>query len=634
MIFINFFNRNFAFALLLFYSAAFAGNGNEKSSHEKVSDLGVYIGYSEPVYKGYSYHSCYVMMPDSVKLAVDVFLPKKAKQGEKFPAILYLTRYGRSLQAKVPFRWLKDPVLVMISEKEIEFFTSYGYACVIVDVRGSGASFGERTMEFSPKEVKDGYDIVEWIIHQPWSDGTVGSTGVSYVGTTAELLLVNKHPAVKACIPRSSIFDLYNHMMFPGGVRQGPFIRIWENTTNSLDNNDFAIFGKKAERLLSGINPVDGDRHKKFLKEALALHQGNFQVYDGLAYVNFRDDRQPGTGLCSNDYSIHSNRRAIEESGTPIYRIGGWYDGALTKSVIEGMLNTSNTKRILIGPWDHGPRDNASPFSPAGEVNFNVHAEMLRFFDHYLKGIDNRIDKEKKINYFTIGEEKWKQSDTWNFIDENDITFHLSADRRLVTDAEAVTEGDAAYIVDYSANSGNTSRWNSQTPLYKNGPTRYPDRREQSDKLLNFTSFPFSSDVEITGQPIVDLYLSADAADAVIFCYVEDVAPEGTITYVTEGLFRAQHRKISDNVSGYQQAGPYHSFKKEDAMPLTPGETARLQFDMMPISYLFRAGHSLRFSIAGADSLHFDLPAEKPSSIYVSCSEQYPSRILLPVVDR
>ncbi len=630
-------NKPFRVSAFIFFLSlcfqTFAGGGSEKPSTEKVSDFGIYTGYSEPVHKGFSYYSDYVTMPDSVKLAADVFLPKKAKDGEKFPAIIYLTRYVRSLQAKVPFRWLKDPVLVVVPEKEIVFFTSHGYACVIVDVRGSGASLGGRMMEFSPQEVRDGYDIVEWIIRQKWSDGKVASTGVSYVGTTAELLLVNKHPAVKACIPRSNIFDLYNHVMFPNGVRQGPFIKIWGHTTQSLDGNDFSVFGNKAKRLLSGINPVDGDRRKESLKEALALHKSNFKVYEGLFRVNYRDDRQPGTGFCSNDFSIHSNLKAIEESGTPIYRIGGWYDGALTKSVIEGMLNTSNTRRILIGPWDHGPRDNASPFSPVKELNFDVLSEMLRFFDHYVKGIDNGIDKEKKVNYFTIGEEKWKHADSWNLTDASDFTYYFSADRRLVADTDSVIGGVAAYTVDYAANSGNTSRWNSQTPLYKNGPTNYPDRKEQSSKLLNFTSLPFSSDVEITGQPVADIYLSADATDAVVFCYVEDVAPDGSVTYVTEGLFRAQHRKTGDS-NGYKQAGPYHSFKKEDTQPLMPGETVRLQFDLLPISYLFREGHAVRISIAGADSEHFDNPDDKPSSMNVSCSTQYQSRIILPVVER
>jgi len=109
----NPFFRALIFTFLFFSFTALAGGGNEKSSPEKLSELGIYAGYSEPIYKGFRYYSDYVMMPDSVKLAVDLFLPKKAKDKEKFPTIIYLTRYVRSLQAKVPFRWLKDPILVV-----------------------------------------------------------------------------------------------------------------------------------------------------------------------------------------------------------------------------------------------------------------------------------------------------------------------------------------------------------------------------------------------------------------------------------------------------------------------------------------------------------------------------------------
>lgn len=606
-----------------------APRGGDDAIPAKVSALGVYKGYSEPVYKGFTYSSEYLTMRDGVKLAADVFLPKKRKDNEKFPAIIYLTRYVRSIEAKFPFNLLKDPVLVVVPQEEIDFFTSYGYACIIADVRGSGASLGNRTMEFSPDEVKDGYELVDWIIKQPWSDGKVASTGVSYVGTTAELLLVNRHPAVKACIPRSNIFDLYNHMMFPNGVRQGPFIKIWGATTQSLDHNNFDIFGKRAERLVHGIHPVQGDRKNALLKQALELHTRNFNVYEGIFEINCRDDKQPGTELCSNNYSIHANRRAIEESGTPIFRIDGWYDGALSKSAIEGALNTSNTVRVLIGPWDHGPHGNASPFSPAKEVTFDVKAEMLRFFDYYLKGIDNGIQLEKKFNYFTVGEEEWKTSDTWD-AEQSGRTYYFSADKKLVTDTAHARSGSLNYNIDYSVTSGNTSRWNSQTPLYMNGFTGYPDRKEVSAKLLNFTAEPFTQDAELTGEVIADIYLSADAADADVFCYVEDVAPDGSVTYVTEGLFCALHRKVSDNSENYGQAGPYHSFKRADMQPLVPGEFARLQFDMLPISYLFKAGHALRLSIAGADTAHFDLPDEKPATLTVNCGALQ-SNIVVPI---
>ena len=126
--------------ILLLFNASIAKNKDEKTI-EKVSAFGVYEGYSIPKYKGVEYTSVYVAMKDSAALlATDIFLPKKLEAGAKIPTIVYLNRYVRSLKAKFPFNLIKHPVLTVVSEEEINFFTSHGYACVIVDTRGSGAS--------------------------------------------------------------------------------------------------------------------------------------------------------------------------------------------------------------------------------------------------------------------------------------------------------------------------------------------------------------------------------------------------------------------------------------------------------------------------------------------------------------
>ncbi len=596
----------------------------------KNSEFGFYEGYSQPQYKGYDYTSYYIPMRDSVLLAADVFLPNKLEAGKKIPTIVYLNRYVRSLKAKFPFNILKHPVLTVVSEEEIKFFTSHGYACVIVDTRGSGASTGVRKMEFSPEETKDGGEVVDWIIAQPWSDSNVGTTGISYLGTTAELLLLNNHPNVKACIPRSNIFDLYNHIMFPGGVRQGCFVDIWGFTTRSLDQNNFEPFGKQAKRLVSTINPVMGDKKKVILKEALSCHDQNFNVYKGIKEVDFRDEIHPDMHASPDEFSIHHNRKKIEASGTPIFRIGGWYDGVLAKSCIEGFLNTANTKRVMIGPWDHGPADNASPFSPTKEITFNINAEMLKFFDYYLKGINNGIENDDKFFYFTIGEEKWKSTNHWPPLNIAETKYYFSADNTLQTNLAKVKEGIINYEIDLYATTGNTSRYNSVTALYKNGHTDYPDRREASARLLNFTTPVLEESVTMTGHPVIDMQWSANANDATVFAYIEEVLADGSVIYVTEGTMRPMHRKVV--ATDYNYPGPFHSYKKEDVLPYTANETVRLEFDCAPISYQFKKGSAIRVSIAGADIQHFDLPKEIPTEFNVTVSSSMPSIITIPVV--
>ncbi len=615
--------------LSLLALASYGAKPRNDVAQRPISRLGIYSGYSSPDYDGFRYATQYVYMRDSTPLATDVYLPKHLEPGKKVPAIVYLTRYVRAIHAKWPLSMLRDPVFGMIPESEVRFFTSYGYAVVVVDVRGTGASPGERKMEFSPEEIADGRQVVDWIVAQPWCDGKVGTTGVSYLGTTAEMLLANQHPAVKACIPRSAIFDLYKNIIFPGGVCQGPFVDIWGYTTRSLDNNDFSPFSPHAN-LITGIHAVKADDGKEILAKAIAQHKANFDITVGLQQVKFRDDKAGTAGLCADDCSVHQRLDKIAHSGTAIYRIGGWYDGGLARGSLDASLNTDNTRKVLIGPWDHGPSDDASPYATSSQVKFDVKLEMLRFFDYYLKGINNGIDLEPRYSYYTVGEETWQSSDVWPPHAAAGSRIYLSGDLSLTAAPEHIASGEVAYKVDYTATSDSTSRWNSVTDLYRHGATHYTDRRQQDQKLLCYTGAPLTGTMEITGHPIVGLQFAADADDATVFCYLEDVGPDGSVTYVTEGMIRPVDRKIKDG--SYKTAYPEHTYRKEDALAYHAGETVQLTFDMLPISYQFRKGHSLRVSIAGADTGHFNLPSPQPSEFRITSSVAVPSYIDLPVV--
>ena len=149
-------------------------------------------------YLSQSCESFYIGMSDGVKLAADVYLPKKYS-GEKLPVLIQFERYWRSA-VKRKNKGQKPKLY-----GRAKYFSDNGYALVIVDTRGSGASFGTRLSEYSPQEVNDASDVLDWVIEQTWSNGKVGSYGTSYTGTTAELLCATKHPSLKAhSLPSSS----------------------------------------------------------------------------------------------------------------------------------------------------------------------------------------------------------------------------------------------------------------------------------------------------------------------------------------------------------------------------------------------------------------------------------------------
>jgi len=599
-------------------------------SQDRVSEFGLYSGYSEERTDKTKYHSYYIDTRDHEKLAADVFLPKDIEAGEQLPTIVYLTRYIRTLRGKWFIRWLKNPIFGQVSEEEVKYWTKHGYAVVLVDVRGTGASTGIRTMEFSPEEIYDGRQIVDWIIDHDWSNGNVGVTGVSYLGTTAELLLVNQHPAVKACIPRSNIFDLYNDITYPGGIPHSEFIEVWKDLTLSLDVSDLSVVSDQAKRLIKGASPVKGE--KKTFKVALEDHKSNFDIFKGLQEVQYKDEVHQDLGRPILDFSISNYIEEIANSGTAIYRIDGWWDGGLVRSAIYGYMSTPNTEKLTIGPWDHGPFENVSPFVEDPEVSLGVLEEMLRFFDFHVKGVDNGIDEDPPIQYYTFGQEQWKSSNVWPPAESRNDTLYFSEEGQLVDKREAKAGLSTTYDVDYTIGTGHTAGWNSMTPNYRRGgPIGYPDRAAVNKRMEVFTSHPLESSLEITGHPIIELFMSIPATDGTLFAYLEHVSPEGYVQYITEGEIRLIHREVTTDKL-LPTIGPYHSYHEGDSKPVKPNEVQYHAFEMLPTSYEIPQGHSVRISLAGSDIDHFKLTDVRPDNMTFWFSEAYDSRIILPVI--
>lgn len=624
--------RFFAFCALTLSLVLFSGFDAPKPK-KRVSELGNYEGYSQKrKHHKFDYRSHYVPVKDGTRLAVDVFLPKgTVKAGERVPTIVYFVRYVRSLEPRALLKAFVKPVFGHVKQKEIDFFTDHGYACMIVDLRGTGASEGFRQMEFSPQEVADMSDVLDWTVRQPWSDGQTATTGVSYTGTTAELALSTRHPSLKACIPRCNIFDLYADITFPGGVRHAPFIDVWKQTTQALDRNELHKIKPIAKTLLRGPSPVQGDKKRQNLKCALEEHEDNFDIFAGLYRVECRDDIDSLLGIPIDEFSIHNRIADIEASGVPLYRISGWYDGNCVGSTVKGYLNISNSKRLLLGPWDHGPHEHISPFVKSNKYDFAMYEEMLRFFDYYMRGIDNGIMNEPPVHYYQMGTERFVASEVWPPRGFDTETFYLNPGNRLGSQAPAAGQPEKTdYACDYTVGSGGKARWNSLTPLYRHGDTEYDNRTEMNRRMLVFDAPPAAGNMEITGHPLVELHIAADAPDVVVFAYLEEVAPDGKVTYITEGLLRAGYSKESEKPD-YQWFGPYHGYRRADLQPLTPGQAVRLRFDMIPTSYLLRQGHRLRLSIATSDVDHFDVGDMRPKTLSVFHSASYPSSLQVPM---
>jgi len=558
-----------------------------------------YKNYVEPHFSNVEPRSLYLPMRDGVKIAVQVVLPKDLPAGETIPAILNMTRYWRARQDSQP-------------EK---FFPSHGYATVFVDARGTGASFGVWKAPFSQDEVKDYGEVVNWIVAQSWSNGKVGAIGNSYEGNTALWLATTQNPAVKAVIPRHYEFDVFAETPYPGGLLTDWLIKVWNEGNRQLDSNP-------------GVKLVDEDADQKLYKQAVAHRSENMDVYAAARKTDFRDDHSFGVML--DELSLHSYAQSLERSGVAINSWGGWFDASTADGMIKTFLTLKNYQRAVVGPWNHGGSQNASPYQTAASQRVMQGYEWLRFFDHYLKEVDTGIDSDKQFYYFTIGEEKWKVTNTWPVAGTEMTRWYCDEDFTLSPRAPVKSAQDS-YTINFDATTGEKNRWHTQV----GGQVVYGDRADEDKRLLTYTSNPLERDVEVTGYPIVDLFVTSTHTDGAFFVYLEDVDEKGKVTYLTEGELRALDRRISTEQSPIKILVPYHSFKRKDAMPLKPGEVAELKFGLEPISFLIHKGHRLRIAIAGHDKDTFiRIPADGTPTIAVQRNKAALSSIELPIVKR
>lgn len=586
----------------------------------------------EKTHRGFKKTTHYVMMDDSIRLAVNVYLPKPLKKGEKVPAVLFMTRYWRSVGIKWPFSGLAEMVPHTANFPVLEF-PEYGYGLVTVDVRGSGASEGLKMLTLCDmREVLDMKNIIDWVVAQPWCDGNVGATGVSYIGNTALYALYNKHPNLKAIVPTFSVWDLYDDVSAPGGIYFHQFISQYGDFCETLDQNIIPkTRTKRGSSLAYGVERVKG-YSKKDMERIWEQHTCNHYQRSEGSTAEFMDDvfTIDGSFRVRDVLSPHLFADRIRESGAAIYSWSGWWDAAFSQAAVRQFINLDDGRnRLRLGPWNHGAGANVSPNVAAPSQHDDV-LEVVRFFDHHLKGLENGLEDSPRVHYYTMVENVWKGADTWPPEAEmKPLYFRGSEDGAW--SAPTASLGMTPYEVDTTHGLGEDCRWNFSTG--HSGIT-YEDASSEDSSTIVFTSPPLAEDIEVTGHPQVNLYLKSSTEDGSVFAYLEDVDQHGNTWKVTDGQLRFIHRKLHDEPQHYEDVVPYRSFTQEDAEPMDTTKTEYMSFDMLPTSHLFQKGHRIQIRLAGVDVDNFkDLYSEGGSwEVYHHATA--PSHVELPVIDR
>ncbi|RRJ64634.1 CocE/NonD family hydrolase [Paenibacillus oralis] len=698
------------FVLILSITACSSSN----TTKEKVSKPFVYSGYTKAEFKDYKKSSQYVEMSDGTKLAVDIYLPTNGPEQAAFPVVFQYTPYGRAF-IMPDVKWYEKPFIKNSvgtwgpvldransfgtvygsTDKMVNLFLSHGYAYVCADMRGTGASYGTK-IDFSPKLAEDGFELVNWIEDQVWSDGSVGMFGGSYLGYSQIITAGQTPKALKAIFPEVFPMDGFTGEIRPGGIFLWAYSQL--DMQSYLEHNYYLpdegyyptapVVDEDGDGKLDDEIPLDLNGNGTFLddysypgnpndppqyadgeKREHLYYLGVYEHLENTPYSDlgpktaFIDDEweytDGGKTKTVSAYSVgpSSALAAIMESGVPVYNHGGWMDPFVRGTTeLYSTLKDTNPSKLVI---DAGYHEGTSPYweyfgEDEEEVLAKYGVEMLRFFDRYLKGIENGIDTEPPVYIYNMNGDGWRAENEWPLARQEMKSYYFAENGTLDTIIAAA--GTDLYTVNYKhdarwGKSYRTSRWQMASP------DELPVRTELDKMSLTYTTAPMTQDTEVTGHPVVDFWVSSTADNGDFFIYLEDVDENGKAVLVTEGLLRAGFNGLYDNdtmIQGREKGIdvkpelPWHGYEKSqynDAV-FANGSIVQLTVDLLPTSWVFKEGHSIRVSIACADWPTFEIlpelsPTNNPDDpdnivpvITVHRDGEHPSHLMLPVIPR
>ncbi|EFC42602.1 predicted protein [Naegleria gruberi] len=568
-------------------------------------------------------------MRDGVKIACDLYLPYRAvNENHRLPTLLHITRYNRSFKVNFPFNYLFGEKL---SIRGIPFkkFVARGYAVVSCDTRGTGASFGSRPYDFHRDEVQDFGEIMDWVVKQKFSNGKIVSTGISYDGMVSDFLVSLNHKSLVAVASVSSPFDLYRDIIYPGGLYQKSFIDHYLKFTQHVEKFGVApqrdnicpgcepdslreiLMNWFAKFILGGVKDVNGDEETK--KKAIESHASS---YDALEIVHHLEDginKVIKTKTFTYEMEKDGPVRAVQDTKRriPMLVLGGFYESQVQNSAVKRFKSLYHEEsKLILGPYTHGFRNIASPYLKEKFPCFNAMEEVMRFFDHHL-GLDENtgIEDESPIHYYSVGAEKWISTDSWP-PKSIETVYHFSENSKLTT--EKMSDLSSSHILTLNLKESTVvlSKWNMLTHLFEKYP-RYSEKLSSSswnNGKLNFQSEPLKRDMEISGNPYIDVEITANNKDGVLFAYIQEVEAKGAVNLIMDTQLRLVHRKLTGKSNtGVIDVIPFNSFYLEDREYLEPNKRTHVRMYFPALSYTVKTGNCIKVSLFTFDDLNFKI---------------------------
>jgi hypothetical protein len=548
-----------------------------------------------------------IPMRDGVVLRADVRLP--SGKGP-FPVLVYRTPYGEK-NAQREYTTFQHAV-------------ERGYAVVVQDVRGRYGSDGV----FAPyqNEGRDGYDTIEWAAKQPWSNGKVGTFGLSYPGAVQWLAAVENPPHLAAMVPAMT-FSSHRNFFYAGGTFDlswiewiwdniAPDIRVKQNAPGPRTYDEAEAAWKKSGLDMESVLPLNGLEPLRGIAP---------YYYEWLRHLP--DDSW---------WNWADLRGKYGRTQAAVLNLSGWYDdhygpeGATTnfQGLVEARAGRPNNVALLIGPWVHGVKSTGTakagdrPFPETAKIDYD--GTVLDWMDHYLRGIDNGVDKRPAVRYYVMGADVWRGSQAWP-PPSSPTSFYLGAASPgkpgSLSEARPSEGGFSAFVSDPA---------HPVTDDYAeiSGGHDYRSLAERGD-LVTFDTQPLAADTEVTGPVDARLFVSCDCRDLDLWVRLYDVAPDGAVW-----------NEMSPGID--VQRASYRDMEKGRRL-LNPGQIYAIDVKGPVTSNVFKKGHRIRIQVSGAFFPFFSRNLQsgesenvaaqpKKATIRIYRDRDHASQVVLPIV--
>ena len=516
----------------------------------------------------------WIAMRDGVRLAARIWLPE-ASDTEPVPALLEY----------IPYR--KGDLMAPTDARIGSWFAAHGYAYVRVDLRGAGDSEGVLLDEYLPQEQEDGLEVLAWLAAQPWCTGSLGMIGFSWGGFNGLQIAARRPPELKAVISMYSTDDRYaDDVHYMGGCLLGVRQLSWSSVM-------------MANNALPPDPETVGDRWRERWLERLDRTPPNIDPW----VAHQRRDAYWKHGSVCEDYD------AIE---CPVYMVGGWSDGYVN-AVLRFVGGHRGVRKGLIGPWAHWWPQDVTPGPTIGFLQ-----ECLRWWDRWLKGVQNGIDAEPRVRAFMQEpwrpeaandprEGRWVAEDTWP---------SPRIERRTWRLGDGVLGGGPHEEVELRHRGELRHGALAGVWCAHGSPTDYPpDQREEDALCLAFTTEPLDERLELLGRPRLRLAFAVDKPIALVAARLCDVAPDGTSAVVSRGALNLTHLEGHDEPRALEPGERYTADVQLNIVgqAITPGHRLRLALSTTYWPWYWPSPEPVELTVFAGEGSVLELPVRPPS---------------------